>query len=189
MVSQPAELAVTSPLKASDCIRIEACDPRSDDRRRIVDVSRDAVTIRRAVAGVSMAVRVESRAYRGVALRITGLEEGRFHYEVRLTHRDPDLSVPLAEGHEPAVMEAQWREWIALLRLPALVGRLESADIPVNVGGVMLFRAAPCARRRGSSLTRRRPRFLKCRSLGCVQKTVVADAEPGALFDDWKGEF
>ena len=177
MVSQPSEFVVTSPLKLSDSIRIEAFDPRSDNRRRIVDLSREAITIRRAVAGVLMAIRLESRAYRGVALRITGLDDGRFHYEVRLAHRDPDLSVPLGEGEEMATMETQWREWVVFLRLPALAGRGESADTPVSVRCAEPGRATPCARRRGSALTRRRPRFLKRRALGCVRTEEVAKAD------------
>ena len=184
MVSQLADSA--APFKASDCIRIEASDPRSDNGRRMVEISRDAVTIRRAVAGVSMAIRVEPSAYRGVALRIAGLDDGRFHYAVQLAHRDPDLSVPLGEGDEMATMEAQWREWIALLRLPALVGRAESADIPVNVRGALLVRAASFARRRGSSLARRRPRFLKRRALGCVQEAGLANAEASLLLRSCK---
>jgi hypothetical protein len=182
MVDQPADFVVTSPLNASDCIRIEVWDPRSDNRRRIVDVSREAITIRRAVAGVSMTIRVDSHAYRGVALRITGLEDGRFHYEVRLAHRDPDLSVPLGEGDDLSGVEAQWREWVAFLRLPALAGRAGSADTPVNVRCADLARATPCARRRGSALRTRRPRFLKRRAVGGVRTPEVAKLDRTVLF-------
>jgi Family of unknown function (DUF6101) len=182
MVDQPADFVVTSPLNASDCIRIEACDPRSDNRRRIVDVSREAIIIRRAVAGVSMAIRVGSHAYRGVALWLTGLEDGRFHYEVRLAHRDPDLSVPLGEGDDLAEMEARWREWVAFLRLPALAGRAGSADTPVNVRCDDLARATPCPRWRGSALRRRRPRFHKRRAPGGLRTPEAAKFGRTVLF-------
>ncbi len=152
---------VTSPLKASDCIRIEASDPRSDDRRRVVEVGRESVTIRRSVAGVPMAIRLASSAYRGVVLRVAGLESGRFHYEVRLTHRDPDLSVPLGEGDDLSAIEGQWRGWVAFLGLPALAGRTELADTPVNLAGVDLAFRTPHPRRRGRPLTGRRRRFPK----------------------------
>ncbi len=188
MVAQLADLIVTSPLKASDCIRIEACDPRSDNRRRIVDVAREAVTIQRAVSGVSMAIRVESRAYRGVALTIAGLEDGRFHYEIRLAHRDPDLSVPLGEGEDLAAIEAQWREWVAFLRLPALAGRSEAAEVPVDAADVELARRTPHARRRGGALTSRRPRYLKRRAFGRFRTSGVVDADPTVLFYGWKGD-
>ncbi len=189
MVSQHAGTLVTSPLKAPDYIQIEAFDARSDNRRRIVEVARETVTIRRAVAGVAMAIRVESRAYRGVALRVTGLEDGRFYYEVRLAHRDPDLSVPLGEGEDLAAVEAQWREWVAFLRLPALAGRFESMDVQVNLDGAEIVRRTPCARRRGSALTARRPRFLKRRAPGREWTEGVVDIDPTILFYGWKVEF
>jgi hypothetical protein len=177
---------VTPLIKALDCIRIEASDPRSDNRRRLVEVEREAVTIRRAVAGVPMAIRVASSAYRGVALRVTGLERGRFHYEVRLTHRDPDLSVLLGEGEDLAAIEAQWRAWVAFLGLPALAGRTESTDTPVNLSGVELTRRTPYTRRRGRALASRRPRFLKRRALGRMRTTGGMEAEPAVLFCGWE---
>jgi hypothetical protein len=188
MVSQRADTIVNSLIKASECIRIEASDPRSDNRRRIVDVAREAVTIRRAVAGVSMAIRVEPSAYRGIALRITGLEDGRFHYEVRLVHRDPDLSVPLGEGEDLEAIERQWREWVAFLGLPALAGRTELIDSPVNLAGADLCRRTPHARRRSGALRRRRPRFLKRRAMGGLRAPRVLDVDPTILFYGWKGD-
>jgi Family of unknown function (DUF6101) len=189
MVSQPAGTIVTSPLQASDCIRIESSDPRSDNRRRVVEVAREAVTIRRAVAGVPMAIRVASTAYCGVALRITGFEDGRFHYEVKLAHRDPDLSVPLGEGEDLASIEAQWRTWVAFLGLPALAGRTGSADTQVDLDGMELTRRTAHARRRGGVLMARRPRFLKRRALGCVRTVGIVDVDPTVLFYGWESDF
>ena len=121
---------MTSTLRASECFRFETRDPRSDDRRRIVEVARETVTIWRVVSGVSMTVRLTPEAYRGVTLRIRGLEGGRFHYEVRLAHRDPDLSVTLDSGDDLGGMEALWREWTAYLGLPALAGRSDASTLP-----------------------------------------------------------
>ncbi|HXZ16935.1 MAG TPA: DUF6101 family protein [Roseiarcus sp.] len=148
----------------------------------------EAVTIRRAVAGVPMAIRVMTRDYRGVVLRIAGLEDGRFRYEVKLAHRDPDLSVPLGEGEDLAVIEAQWREWVAFFRLPALAGRSESAEAAVNVGAAELTRRVPHRRRRGGSLASRRPRFLKRRTFGRIWGAAVVDADPVVLFHGWKAD-
>jgi hypothetical protein len=186
MVSQGMDRVVTPAARALECIRFEACDPRSDNRRRIVDVGPEAVTIRRAVAGVSMAIRVASSAYRGVALRIVDLVDGRFRYEVRLAHRDPDLSVMLAQGEDLEAVEAKWREWIAFLKLPALAGRAESIDVSVNVDGVDLTRRTPNSRRRGSPLAARRPRFLRRRKVGRSQAARPADRDPVILFYGWR---
>jgi hypothetical protein len=188
MVNQHAETIVTSLLRASECFRIEMRDSRSDDRRRIVEVGRETVTIRRAVAGVSMTIRLAREAYRGVALRIRGLEGGRFAYEVRLTHHDPDLSVVLGAGDDLAAMEAQWRAWTAYLRLPALAGRADAWDAPVNAPRAPLTCRAPHARRKGDALRRRRPRFLKRRSVSRLLSAGVVDEDPIVLFSGWKDD-
>jgi len=177
---------VPSSPNAPECLRTETCDPRSDDRRRVVDVARDAVVIRRVVAGVPMAIRIASAAYRGIALRISGFDSGRFHYEVKLLHRDPDLAVPLAEGEDEAAIEAQWREWVRFLGLPALVGRTESSDVQVNIDGVDLARRAPSPRRRGSAAARRRPRFLMRRKVGRPLSGAVVCSASCILFDGSK---
>ncbi|WP_147262834.1 DUF6101 family protein [Roseiarcus fermentans] len=165
---------------------IETRDPRSDDRRRIVEVGREAVTIRRAVAGVSMTIRLSCRAYRGVALRIGALECGRFHYEVKLTHSDPDLSIVLGAGDDLAAMEAQWLEWVDCLGLPALAGRSEASEARVNVPRVALACRTPHPRRRGAALTSRRPRLRKRRANGRRLKTDVVDDDPIILSPGWE---
>ncbi len=182
MVSQCAEPVVTASSNAAQSTRFEAVDPRSDDRRRVVDVARESVTIRRAVAGVSMSIRIASSAYRGVTLRITGLEGGGFRYEAMLLHRDLDLSVSLAAGADRAEVECQWREWVRFLRLPALVGRTEAADVQVNVDGVDIARRRPSPRRRGRPATSRRPRFLTRRKVGSAALPAMVDSDPDILF-------
>jgi hypothetical protein len=130
----------------------------------MVDLCREAVVIRRVVAGVSMEIRVDSSAYRGVTLRIVGLEDGRFRYVVKLLHRDPDLSVRLAEDEDEVAVKAQWRKWISFFGLPAFVGRTSSTDVQVNVAGVDLVRRLPSGRRRGRGAMARRPGFVRRRT-------------------------
>jgi Family of unknown function (DUF6101) len=149
MVSPVAEPHAPTPSKTLPRLQIQAGDPRSDNRRRGLEVEREAVVIRREVAGIPMAIRILLSAYRGVTLRIGGLEGGRFHYEVKLLHLDLDLCVPLAEGEDEAAAEFQWREWVRFLGLPAFVGRTASADVQVNIDGVDVARRAPNGRRRG----------------------------------------
>ncbi len=182
MVSQCAEPDVTASSKAAKWARIEASDPRSDNRRRVIDVACESITIRRAVAGVSMAIRIASSAYRGVTLRVKELRDGRFHYEVKLLHRDPDLSVSLAEGENRADIESEWREWVRFLRLPALVGRTEAADVEVNIDAVDISRRQPFPRRRGRSVPSRRPRFLTRRKVGAATAAATVDLDPHVLF-------
>lgn len=127
----------------------------------MVELSREAVIFRRVVAGVSMAIRVNSSAFRGVTLRIVELDDGRFRYIVQLLHRDPDLSVRLAEDEDEAAVKAQWRKWISFFGLPAFVGRTSSSDVQVNVAGVDLVRRLPSGRRRGRGPLARRPGLVR----------------------------
>jgi hypothetical protein len=180
-----AEPRVPLSSKTPPPFRIQTCDPRSDDRRRIVEINQEAVVIRRAVAGIPMAVRVVLSTYRGVTLRIAGMQHGRFHYEVMLLHRDPDLSVRLAEGEDEVAVEAQWREWVRLLGLPAFVGRTASADIQVNIDGVNLVQRTPQDRRRGAATLVRRPRILSRRKVGRPMMAAAPRSEQsdGLNFD------
>jgi hypothetical protein len=182
MVGQCREAFMTASSKAVERTQLEAFDPRSDNCRRLIDVARETVTIRRAVAGVSMAIRIASSSYRGVTLRVTGLEEGRFHYEVKLLHRDPDLSVVLAKGEDRDAAESEWRRWAGFMRLPALVGRTDAADVDVNIDSLDIARRRPAPRRRIGSVVSRRPRFLMRRKVGGPAVPTSVDSDPDILF-------
>lgn len=135
-----------------------------------------------------MTIRLGLSAYRGVGLRIVGLEEGRFCYEVKLVHRDADLSVLLAEAKDEAVSTAQWREWVSFLGLQAFVERMASAEVQVNIDGVDLARRLPSARRRSGAGMARRPRFLCRRKVGRPVRAAAVGAGPrvpidGPIFD------
>ncbi len=182
MVSQSADMVVALSTKHVQPLRIEASDPRADNRRRVIDVAGDAVVIHRSVAGVAMAIRVAASAYSGVALRVTGLQDGRFHYEAKLLHRDPDLSVSLAAGEDHAAIEAQWREWVRFLRLPALVGRSETGDVEVNLDVTDMARRRPSPRRRGKAVASRRARFLLRRKVGRSLLAAIIHSDHRVLF-------
>ena len=102
--------------------------------------------------------------------------------KVKLLHRDPDLSVSLAEGENRAEIESEWREWVGFLRLPALVGRTEAADVEVNIDVVDISRRRPSPRRRGRSVTSRRPRFLTRRKVGAAAPGATVGSDPHVLF-------
>jgi hypothetical protein len=145
--------------------RIEVSDPRADDRRRVVLLARDRVVIARSVAGIFMQIAMTPHAYRGVVLRLNALKEGVFHYEIRLAHRDADLSVTLFEASDDSEIRAEWRLWARFLGLPALVEREEGCAEP-DVGEGAIAAGRSRARRRGKTITSRRPRFLTRRKTG-----------------------
>jgi Family of unknown function (DUF6101) len=155
--------------------RIEAADARADGRRRIVLLGRERIEIARSVGGVFMHIALAPNAYSGIVLRLSGHSDGAFRYEVRLAHRDPDLSVTLLEADDDCEAQAEWRLWARYLRLPTLVergdGRAES-DSP-RLGAVTI--GLPGPRRRGKSMTSRRARFLTRRKMGCAGQAAPVE--------------
>jgi Family of unknown function (DUF6101) len=153
---------------AAESRRIESCDPRADGQRRVVLLARDRVVIARSVAGVFMHIAMTPNAYRGVVLRMSALRDGVFHYQIQLAHRDADLSVTLLEASDDSEVRAEWRLWARFLGLPTLVEREEGRAEPecAQLGEVAVARER--ARRRGRTITSRRPRFLTRRKMGRV---------------------
>ena len=167
--------------------RIEVSDPRADGRRRVVLLARDRVVIARSVAGVFMHIAMTPNAYRGVVLRLSALRDGIFHYEIRLAHRDPDLSVTLHEANDDSEITAEWRLWARFLGLPTLVEREDGRAEPerAELGDASALRAKP--RRRGAAMSRR-PRFLTRRKTGQLDRSHRLPPEPREIFPGSKDD-
>jgi hypothetical protein len=159
-----------------------APDARADGHRRLVRLDAENVVIARVVAGVPMNVVVPTSAYRGVVLRVADVREDGFTYEIRLAHADPDLCVALAEADDDWDINAEWRLWARVLGLPTLVERAEGREEPDRpmLGKVAVRRPAP--RRRGKTITARRPRFLTRRKVGRPELCAQAIAGARELF-------
>jgi hypothetical protein len=162
--------------------RIEVSDPRADERRRVVLLARDRVVIARSVAGVFMHIAMPPNAYHGVVLRLGALREGGFHYEIRLAHRDPDLSVTLHEASDDSEIRAEWRLWARFLGLPALVEREEGRAEPESAHLGEIAIANVRARRRGKTINSRRPRFLTRRKTGRLDRNCRLPADLREIF-------
>lgn len=102
-----------------------ALDSRADGRRRSVLLSRERVTIDRSFRGIAMRLSVPVSAYRGVAVGVRASEAGGFVYELKLAHRDPELSVLLDENRDEARIWAGWRDAAGFFGLPALIERAD----------------------------------------------------------------
>lgn len=141
-----------------------APDARADRGRREIDLSAERVTIRRRLRGIDMRLSLEVSTYKGVALCLRPAEDGRLSYQVRLVHRDSDLSVLLDEAADDTDILADWRLWARVLGRPALVER--------EIGQFELASATPEAVEKSGALARRarplkrRPRFLARRKAG-----------------------
>lgn len=108
---------------------VTAGDARADERRRSVLLSRDRVTIDRSYRGIAMRLSVPVSAYQGVCVGVRAGENGGFVYELRLAHRDPDLSVLLTEALDESRIWADWRASAGYFGLPALVERNDGAEV------------------------------------------------------------
>ena len=73
-------------------VRFEAADEAADGRRRVIDLHRERVVVRRSVRGMRMALNLPVAAFRGVAIRLAGAVTGPpTSIAVVLEHGDPAL--------------------------------------------------------------------------------------------------
>lgn len=127
----------TSIASESHALSLTLADSRADGRSRTVRLSRERVTIDRSVRGVAMRLSIPVEAYQGVSVGIKPAPTGGVFYELRLAHRDQDLSVALAEAQSDGEIWADWREWAHYFGLPTLIerneGLVEWGDAPAAV--------------------------------------------------------
>jgi uncharacterized protein DUF6101 len=139
--------------------RFWTADSGADENVRQVDLYRERVVVRRAVAGMRMALNMPVSSYRGVSIRVTpSAGDSTPTVAVVLEHADPALALPLyvsADGYE---VSAEWRSWAQVLGLPLLVTNDDgSVHEPfARIGGVRVGEPQ-LRRRRRSALKRRRP--------------------------------
>ena len=137
-----------------------ASDSRADNRRRCVTLSRERVTIARSFRGIAMRLSVPVSAYRGVCVGVRAGENGGFVYELRLAHRDPDLSVLLDEAIDETRIWAEWRASAGFFGLPALIERNEGPEVWGGVAsGAESHDRRPKRRHRPGIVTRRAVRL------------------------------
>ena len=149
---------------------------RSEDGVKRVEISSEWICIRRRIAGLDTWVNVPTASYRGVSLR--AIAEGGL-FEIAMLHMDSSLEVVLARTADDTDVIALWREYARLLDLPLLAedshGRLQ--PIAGQEG------AGPFARRSGSPLKNRRPRFLARRRTGLKRRASGASGRDRAVRD------
>jgi Family of unknown function (DUF6101) len=149
-------------------VRFEAADDFADGRRRVIDLHRERVVVRRCVRGMRMAVNLPVAAFRGVAIRLHGdADRPPTDIAVVLEHGDPALSLPLFTSTVTDDIVAEWQSWGRVLGLPLLlVERDGSVREPFARLGAVLVQAPTWRRRRRSAIARRRPRLLRRRQTG-----------------------
>jgi len=154
-------------------VRFEAADDAADERRRIVDLHRERVVVRRSVRGIRMALNMPVTAYRGVAIRLHG-DAGKIPTAIAvvLEHGDPALSLPLYSSTESDDIVAEWQSWGRVLGLPLLVAEGDgSLREPFARLGAIRIEAPTWRRRRRTAIARRRPSRLLRRRPGARTAT------------------
>lgn len=129
--------------------RFEARDMRADGGIRHIEISRERVTLRRAVRGMRMAINISVSDFLGVSLSTI---DGAPTFVLK--HRDPSLSIPLTV--ETDDVDTAWQAWSETFALP----RLQDGCDPAN--GRPSLR-----RRRRNAVKARRPSILMRRKPGC----------------------
>ncbi len=151
-------------------VRFEAADEAADGRRRVVDLHRERVVLRRSVRGMRMALNMPVAAYRGVSIRLSGeINQPPTSIAVVLEHDDPALSLPLFSSPVADDIVAEWQSWGRVLGLPLLVAETDGAlrEPFARMGGVRI-EAPAWRRRRRSAIARRRPSRLLHRRPGAL---------------------
>jgi hypothetical protein len=154
-------------------VRFEAADEAADGRRRVVDLHRERVVLRRSVRGMRMALNMPVASYRGVSIRLSGeVNQPPTSIAVVLEHDDPALSLPLFSSPVADDIVAEWQSWGRVLGLPLLVAETDGAlrEPFARMGGVRI-EAPTWRRRRRSAIARRRPPRLLHRRPGALQAT------------------
>ena len=102
-------------------------------------------------------------------------------YELRLEHRDADLSVSLAEAPDDREIWADWRSWAAFFDLPALVERGDGvAEWSPARPGRAAGTPAPArrrSRRRRAAFIARRHRQADAAAIVYAKAEIIARAE------------
>jgi hypothetical protein len=149
-------------------VRFQANDAGADERVRLIELHRERVILRRAVAGMRMKLSLPVANFLGVAIRVIPPDENfDGAVAIMLEHRDAALAVPLFVAPDGVDALAEWQLWGRVLGLPLLVADGDgSLRDPFPRLGALRIAAPLMRRRRRGALRRRRPSILMRRKPG-----------------------
>jgi hypothetical protein len=156
---------------ASHKLAAAAPDARADGGIRHIRLSPRGVRIERQIGGIKMHLAVPIHVYEGVLLSCDEEADQRL-YKIALLHQDPELTIELDQGCDSPAALILWRSWANFFAKPALFHEPASGTEPPADD---IARARP--RRRGESLAKRRPRFLKRRGADPIGAALHAVRE------------
>jgi uncharacterized protein DUF6101 len=148
-------------------VRYAARDNGADGQVRDIQLDRERVVLKRAVAGIRMKIGVPVHEFSGVTMRTLPPEgEEPAAVAVMLEHRDTGLTVPLYVATEGDDALAQWKCWSRVLGVPLLVEDGGALREPFGrIGRAGVGKPSP-RRRRRAAIKWRRPSILMRRKPG-----------------------
>jgi hypothetical protein len=164
--------------KDSKTFTFIAADRRADGALRHVSIDARRVRIERRIGGIAMRIGLMASAYRGVALSLVPTKAGGTGYRVSLVHRDRDLDIELHAALDEADGLAMWRDWATYFALPKLVERAPDCfETAAASLGALTLGPRPKLRRRGATLSKRRPSIRLRRRVPFRHETLVFGGE------------
>ncbi|MBH0236957.1 DUF6101 family protein [Methylobrevis albus] len=130
-----------------------------------VYLDRRGVVVKRRLSGLPLTLSLPISAFEGISVRIEPEGVDGLVAHVELTHRDPDLTLPLMVTRDMEEAALDWESWSSILGLPMLLTETDGQNRVVG-GEAKVRIEAPKPRRRRAALQNRRPRFLARRKPG-----------------------
>lgn len=155
-------------------LRFAEADEAADEKVRHVELHREGVVMRRALAGIKMAIALPVSAYRGVALRMQpATASSAAAIAVVLEHHDPALSLTLCRASSTRDIVADWQSWGRALGVTLLVAQSNGhLREPFTRIGAVPVESPVARRRRRSSMRGRRASMPLRRGRGSLSRTV-----------------
>lgn len=128
-------------------------------------------------SGLPVSMVLPTKTFRGVAARAIEDDLGDVTVTLELLHDDPDLSVPLLVADDLDDVAADWRAWSEAFRLPMLLIEADGVARTLEESADQVQQDQAYERRRASSTSKRRPRFLARRKVGNLGLRLVVDGD------------
>jgi len=144
-----------------------AQDARADHGTRLITLRHDMIQIERVLSGMKMRVHVPAQIYIGVALIACDGPDGTA-YEIKLSHRDPELSILLETSADRQEAENLRLEWAAFFGRPVLDSNLTFAGADAQKQPAFIPR-----RRCMTLVAKRRPRRALSRKPGNRENLLI----------------
>ena len=128
-------------------------------------------------SGLPLSIALPVRAFKGVAARAMDHGNGSMTVTLELHHEDSELCVPLLVAHNLNDIAADWHSWSRVYKLPMLMIEADGSARPLEERIGELRAKSAKARKRNSTVTKRRPRFLMRRATGSPGLRMVIRGE------------